>query len=274
MKKVYEVPEEMRKLNTLDLKLKLLGNIKRSFYVYRVDTGSCNGCEIEIFAALTPRWDPERLGFKLAASPRHADIILCTGPLTRMMRYPLIRAYNAAPDPKVVVALGACACSGGIFYDSYAVWGGIGSHLPVDLYIPGCPPHPATIIHGVALAVGVLDQKLKKEVYDNDDGKPPMIEKPVLGTILFERDVYKECGLLMGYYWGRKLYNKYMRIFLPVKDAFDEKSVEASLKSAVEEEEDPRYAECMRIVHQKVYKPWVAALMTGKGAHPIFASRG
>ncbi len=272
MKKLYEIPEEIRSLNTEELKLKLLKDIRRSFYVYRVDTGSCNGCEIEIFAAITPRWDPERFGFKLVASPRHADILLCTGPLTRMMRYPLLRAYEAAPDPKIVVAVGACGCSGGIFHDSYAIWSGIDSHLPVDLYIPGCPPHPATIIHGLAIALGLLQQKLKHKVHENDTGEPPYIEKPVLGNILFERDVYKECRLLMGYFWGRFLYERYMKLFREVKNPFDVAETVKVLNQLIEEEEDPRFAECMRILHERVYKPWVKAILSGERKYPVMPS--
>ena len=118
---LYQVPENIKTANDLTAKLEHLKNIKRSFSVYRIDCGSCNGCEIEIFAAITPMWDPERFGFKLVANPRHADILLCTGPVTRQMYYPLLRAYEAAPDPKIVVAFGACGSTGGIFYDAYSV---------------------------------------------------------------------------------------------------------------------------------------------------------
>ena len=149
------LPNEIFEANKLDDKIKHLQNIKRSFNVFRIDCGSCNGCEIEIFAAITPMWDPERFGFNLVASPRHADILVCTGPLTRQTYYPLLRAYEATPDPKVVVAVGACGCSGGIFHDSYAVWGGINSTVPVDVFVPGCPPHPASIIYCLAGGVDI-----------------------------------------------------------------------------------------------------------------------
>jgi len=165
---LYQAPENIKTANDLTAKLEHLKNIKRSFSVYRIDCGSCNGCEIEIFAAITPMWDPERFGFKLVANPRHADILLCTGPVTRQMYYPLLRAYEAAPDPKIVVAFGACGSTGGIFYDAYSVWGGIDKIIPVDVYIPGCPPHPASVIYGLGMALGIIDQKLHKKSYENN----------------------------------------------------------------------------------------------------------
>lgn len=123
-------------------KATLLKKIKRSVYVYRVDCGGCNGCEIEIFGSITPVFDVERFGIKVVPSPRHADVLLYTGAVTRAMRMPALRAFEAAPDPKIVVSYGACGCTGGIFYDNYCVWGGTDKILPVDVYIPGCPPSP------------------------------------------------------------------------------------------------------------------------------------
>ena len=104
-------------------KATLLKKIKRSVYVYRVDCGGCNGCEIEIFGSITPVFDVERFGIKVVPSPRHADVLLYTGAVTRAMRMPALRAFEAAPDPKIVVSYGACGCTGGIFYDNYCVWG-------------------------------------------------------------------------------------------------------------------------------------------------------
>ncbi len=131
-------------------KATLLKKIKRSVYVYRVDCGGCNGCEIEIFGSITPVFDVERFGIKVVPSPRHADVLLYTGAVTRAMRMPALRAFEAAPDPKIVVSYGACGCTGGIFYDNYCVWGGTDKILPVDVYIPGCPPSPAQTIYGFA----------------------------------------------------------------------------------------------------------------------------
>jgi len=112
------VPGAIRESDEIaKLKEKLFRDIKRSAYVFRVDCGGCNGCEIEIFASISPVFDAERFGIKLVASPRHADVLLYTGAMTRAMRLPAIRTYNATPDPKIVISYGACGCSGGIFHD-------------------------------------------------------------------------------------------------------------------------------------------------------------
>ena len=134
------------------LKQTLLKDIQRSAYVYRVDCGGCNGCEIEIFSAITPVFDAERFGIKVVASPRHADILLFTGAVTRQMRVPALRAYESAPDPKICISYGACGCGGGIFHDLYCVWGGSESIVPIDVWLPGCPPTPAATIYGFAVA--------------------------------------------------------------------------------------------------------------------------
>lgn len=140
-------------------KATLLNSIKRSVYVYRVDCGGCNACEIEIFSSITPVFDVERFGIKVVPTPRHADILVYTGAVTRAMRLPALRAYEAAPDPKIIVSYGACGCTGGIFHDTYCVWGGTDKLFPVDVYIPGCPPTPAQTVYGFAMALGMLDQK-------------------------------------------------------------------------------------------------------------------
>ena len=138
---------------------KLLSDIRRSVYVYRVDCGGCNACEIEIFSSITPVFDVERFGIKVVPTPRHADILVYTGAVTRSMRMPALRAYEAAPDPKIIVSYGACGCTGGIFHDNYCVWGGTDKILPVDVYIPGCPPTPGQTVYGFAMALGKLAQK-------------------------------------------------------------------------------------------------------------------
>ena len=131
----------------------------RSLAIRQVDAGSCNGCELEIAALNNPVHDIERFGIHFVASPRHADMLLVTGPVTRNMELALQKTYAATPDPKVVVAVGACGISGGIFGTNYATRGGVDSTIPVDVYIPGCPPRPEALLHGILLAVGRLTEK-------------------------------------------------------------------------------------------------------------------
>jgi Ni,Fe-hydrogenase III small subunit/ferredoxin len=131
----------------------------RSLAIREVDAGSCNGCELEISALNNPIYDLERLGIHFVASPRHADMLLVTGPVTRNMELALRKTYQAAADPKVVVAVGACGISGGIFGRNYATVGGVNQVVPVDVYIPGCPPRPQALLQGILLAVGRLQQK-------------------------------------------------------------------------------------------------------------------
>jgi Ni,Fe-hydrogenase III small subunit len=121
----------------------------RSLSIRQVDAGSCNGCELEIHALSNAFYDLERLGLRFVASPRHADVLMVTGPVTKNMREALLRTYNATPDPKWVVAVGACAVDGGIFAGSYAVAGGVKDAIPVDLHIRGCPPSPAELLQGL-----------------------------------------------------------------------------------------------------------------------------
>ena len=121
----------------------------RSLSIREIDAGSCNGCELEIHALNNAYYDVERFGFRFVASPRHADVLMVTGPVTKNMREALERTYNATPDPKWVVAVGDCAANGGIFAGSYAVAGGVKDVIPVDLHIRGCPPRPAQLLQGL-----------------------------------------------------------------------------------------------------------------------------
>jgi Ni,Fe-hydrogenase III small subunit/Pyruvate/2-oxoacid:ferredoxin oxidoreductase delta subunit len=134
----------------------------RSLAIRQVDAGSCNGCELEIGALNNPVHDIERLGIHFVASPRHADMLLVTGPVTRNMEQALRKTYAATPEPKVVAAVGACGISGGIFGTNYATVGGVDRVVPVDVYIPGCPPRPQALLHGILLAVNRLGAKLGK----------------------------------------------------------------------------------------------------------------
>jgi Ni,Fe-hydrogenase III small subunit len=128
----------------------------RSLHIREVDAGSCNGCEVEITGLNSPVYDIERFGIHFVASPRHADMLLVTGPVSRNMELALRKTYEATPPPRLVVAVGACGCSGGIFGQNYASVGGVDKVLPVDVYIPGCPPNPYALLHGILAAVGRL----------------------------------------------------------------------------------------------------------------------
>ena len=128
----------------------------RSLHIREVDAGSCNGCEIEIVGLNSPVYDLERFGIHFVASPRHADMLLVTGPVTRNMEMALRKTYDAMPAPRLVVAVGACGCSGGIFGQNYATVGGVDAVLPVNVYIPGCPPNPHALLHGILVAIGRL----------------------------------------------------------------------------------------------------------------------
>jgi Ni,Fe-hydrogenase III small subunit len=130
--------------------LRLLG---RALAIRHVDGGSCNGCELEIHALNNPYFNIEGLGIKFVASPRHADLLLVTGPIARNMEIAVRRAYDATPDPKLVVAIGDCGCTGGIFGESYATRGRVSNVIPVDVAVPGCPPPPVEILRGILSAV-------------------------------------------------------------------------------------------------------------------------
>ena len=142
------------------LRDRIQGRLGRSLHVRQVDAGSCNGCELEIAATTNPLFDLERFGVHFVASPRHADVLLVTGPVTRNMEVALQRTYDATPEPRVVVAVGACGCSGGIFGEGgYAALGGVDRVLQVDVYIPGCPPRPQAILNGLLVAMGVREAR-------------------------------------------------------------------------------------------------------------------
>jgi Ni,Fe-hydrogenase III small subunit/formate hydrogenlyase subunit 6/NADH:ubiquinone oxidoreductase subunit I len=147
------IPEANEEMLGTQLKTKIHKMFGRSLQIREVDSGSCNGCDYEINALNNPFNDIERLGISFVASPRHADMLLVTGTAVRNMQQALVKTYQATPDPKLVVAVGACACSGGIFRDSYAANNGIDRIVPVDVYIPGCPPRPQAILYGILKAL-------------------------------------------------------------------------------------------------------------------------
>lgn len=142
-----------------ELREKIAKMFGRSLAIREVDAGSCNGCEIEISALNNPVYDIERFGIRFVSSPRHADVLLVTGPVSRNMEAALRRTYEAIPSPKIVVAVGACAADGGIFGDTYATAGGVGRVVPADVYIPGCPPRPELLLQGLLLAINRLRQE-------------------------------------------------------------------------------------------------------------------
>lgn len=136
-----------------ELKKKIGAQFGGSLHIREVDAGSCNGCEVEIIALNNAVYDIERFGVHFVASPRHADMLLVTGPVTRNMEIALKQTYDATPGPKLVIAVGACAIGGGIFGRSYASCGGVDNVVPVDVFIPGCPPRPEALLHGILLAI-------------------------------------------------------------------------------------------------------------------------
>ena len=147
-----EADESLRQL-AQRLDETVLKHFGRALAIRHVDAGSCNGCELEIHAANNAYYNLERLGIKFVASPRHADLLLVTGPVSRNMTEALRRTYAATPEPKLVVAVGDCGCTGGIFGESYASCGRVSNVIPVDVSVPGCPPTPTRILQGILTAV-------------------------------------------------------------------------------------------------------------------------
>ena len=128
----------------------------KSPWILHLNSGACNACDIEVVAALTPRFDVERFGVLLKATPRHADVIVATGPVTRQIKDRIIRIYEQTPDPKFVIAVGACAMSGCVYRGAYNIMGGLDQVIPVDIYVPGCPARPDAILDGVVKLLGKL----------------------------------------------------------------------------------------------------------------------
>ena len=148
-------PRADEELRAIEQRLgdEILAHFDRSLSIRHVDAGSCNGCELEIHAANGPHYNLERLGIRFVASPRHADLLLVTGPVSRNMEVALKRTYDATPEPKLVVAIGDCGCDGGVFGESYASCGRVSNVIPVDVAVPGCPPAPVAILQGILTAV-------------------------------------------------------------------------------------------------------------------------
>ena len=149
-----EVRAELR-LKATEIHDDILKKLGRALAIRAIDAGSCNGCELEIHALNNPYYNLEGLGMKFVASPRHADMLLVTGPVSRNMERALKIAFEATPDPKLVVAVGECGCNGGVFGESYASCGRVSNVIPVDVAVPGCPPTPLAIMQGILTAVSI-----------------------------------------------------------------------------------------------------------------------
>ena len=146
-------PDEALRVNAQRLQQQILDVFGRALAIRQVNAGSCNGCDLEIHAVNNAYYNIEGLGIKFVASPRHADMLLVTGPVSRHMETALKRTYDATPEPKLVVAIGDCTRDGGIFGDSYATCGGVANVIPVDVLVPGCPPTPNAILQGILTAI-------------------------------------------------------------------------------------------------------------------------
>ncbi len=163
---------------------------RKSLWVFHLNTGSCNGCDIEILNIFTPIPDAERFGVKLVGSPRHADAIALTGPITREALPRVVRALQAVPEPKIVIAIGSCACGGGIWHDGYTVLGGVnelynvlakkGIKKPITIYVPGCPPKPEAILYGILLARGIVKQKQRAKVFVEGEEAKYLINRELI----------------------------------------------------------------------------------------------
>jgi len=151
----YPQPDEALRVTADRLKAAVLARFHGALAIRHVDAGSCNGCELEINQLNCPYYNLEGLGIKFVASPRHADLLLVTGPVSRHMEVALKRTYDATPDPKLVVAIGDCGCRGGIFGENYASCGRVSNVIPVDVAVPGCPPTPVAIMQGILTAMAV-----------------------------------------------------------------------------------------------------------------------
>ena len=138
-------------------------SMEKSPWLFHINSGSCNGCDIELVSLLTPRFDAERLGFKLTGSPRHADIVVITGPVTKQSLPRVLRAISQVPDPKCIVTMGSCPQSGNVFKGSYSVCAPLSQYVPVDVDIAGCAPRPQAVIEGLALATKILKEKREQK---------------------------------------------------------------------------------------------------------------
>ena len=166
---------------------------QKSPWIIHFDCNSCNGCDIEILACLTPLYDVERFGIINVGNPKHADILIVSGSVNQKNQRVLKNIYNEIPEPKAVIAVGACGCTGGIFRECYNVLGGIDSVIPVDVYVPGCSPKPEAIIDGVVKALGKLEEKRKKMKEKSEDN--PFLSKDESMVNMSELEANKELSV-------------------------------------------------------------------------------
>jgi len=155
--------------------------LKKSPWIIHYDASSCNGCDIEILACLTPMYDVERFGIINTGNPKHADIFVVTGTVNEQNREIILNIYNQIPDPKAVVAVGICATSAGVFRECYNVAGGVDMVIPVDVYVPGCAARPESIIDGIVTALGIIEEK-RRMMDLPAGGKPAAVDSPGGGT--------------------------------------------------------------------------------------------
>ncbi len=225
----------------------MLGSRKprfRSVWVFHVDASACNGCDIEILDVLTPFYDVERFGVKLVPTPRQADALLVTGSVNRQAVIGLKRVYEAMPPkPRIVVAIGACAIAGGIFYDSLAVYGGVDKIIPVHMYIPGCPPRPEAILFGLGQLLGLVNKKIQPRIINADY---PLRDRRY--NVLFNERLYKDLRYYLtryvGYYDRDRILEDFLEIINSSRtlDEFREKIMDKASRL-----DDPRLREVYSI---------------------------
>ena len=175
---------------TIDQRIRNWARTKSPWAIH-YNSGSCNGCDIELLTLITPRYDIERFGVKLQGSPRHSDILIVTGPVTLQSKDRLIRIFNQMPDPKYVLGLGSCSISGGVFHDCYnVVQGGVSNVIPVDVFVPGCPPRPEAMINGLLVLLDIARGTRKKSDYS----LPTIVESPDIIEPANDADESKDKG--------------------------------------------------------------------------------
>ncbi len=233
----------------------------RSVWVFHVDASACNGCDIEILDVLTPFYDVERFGVKLVPTPRQADALLVSGSVNRQAVIGLKRVYEAMPPkPRIVVAVGACAISGGIFYDSLAVYGGVDKILPVHMYIPGCPPRPEAILFGLGQLLGLVNRKTRPVIKHVDYP----LKKRRYG-VLFNERLYKDLRYYLtryvGYYDRDMILEKMLEL---INESKTLEELRKNIMSYAEEQTDPRLREVYNIAGGYIYEKIKEEIMIAK----------